>query len=76
MYYRTPTAITTSTDTPDLPDSYLVVDMIVNGVAKHGFRYLNELELMAHAEQEFEKYLALYEKELHIDQFNRKSIPA
>jgi hypothetical protein len=61
---------------PDLPDSELVFDLIVNGVCRYGFKWLGEMELMDVCDNDYKTDLAKLRMELYIDQFNRRSIPA
>ena len=75
-YYRVPATITAGSDAPDLTETNIVHDMIVNGVCRHGFKWLNEIELMQLCESDYEKYLRAYEINLYANQFNRQSIPA
>lgn len=45
-YYRVPTAMSATTDTPDLPNDYMRTPLIIAGVCgKYGFPHLNEWEL-------------------------------
>ncbi len=80
-YLRENTDIALITESPDMPYLDLLDDVIINGVAVYGFRWLNEkgdsekLGQLEIAKMECDRALALYKKHIReLDRFSSGSV--
>jgi len=67
-YIKTPTDIADGTGNPDMPDDAVLQDLIIAGVCRKAYRWLQDFDALKLYTGEYNYYLELYRK--HIDKTN------
>lgn len=67
-YFRRPTDMVSNTSSPDVPDDTALQDLLISGVCKKAFQWMQDFDAKREYEADYLKYLNLYS--VHIDKTN------